>query len=56
MALQCITNCKYATGRMLGPKMGNSIKCIYQGHSNALPHRESDQGFATFRLNSPSLY
>jgi len=30
--------------------MENSIKCLSQGHSDALPHRESNQGFATFRL------
>jgi len=38
------------TGRVLGPKVRNSIKCLSQGHSDALPHRESNQGFATFRL------
>jgi len=38
------------TGRMLGPKVGNSIKCLSQGHSDALPHRESNQGFAIFWL------
>jgi len=31
------------TGRLLGPKVGNSIKCLSQGHSDALPHRESNQ-------------
>jgi len=36
--------------------MGNSIKCLSQGHSDAIPHRESNQGFATFRLHSPALY
>jgi len=44
------------TGRLLGPKVGNSIKCLYQGHSDALPHRESNQGFATFRLLARRLY
>jgi len=39
-----------STGRLLGPKVGNSIKCLSQGHSDALPHRELNQGFATFRL------
>jgi len=37
-------------GKLLGPKMENSIKCLSEGHSDALPHRESKQGFATFRL------
>jgi len=36
------------SGRLLGPKVGNSIKCLSQGHSDALPHRESSQGLATF--------
>jgi len=43
-------------GRLLGPKVGNSIKCLSQGHSDALPHRESSQGFATFRLLACRLY
>jgi len=30
--------------------MENSIKCLSQGHSDMLLHRESNQGFATFRL------
>jgi len=30
--------------------MENNIKCLDQGHSDALPHRESNQGLATFRL------
>jgi len=30
--------------------MGNSNKCLSQRYSDALPHRESNQGFATFRL------
>jgi len=29
------------TGRMLGSNMGNSIKCLSQGHSDALPDQES---------------
>jgi len=44
------------TGRLLGPKVGNSIKCLSQGHSDALQHRESNQGFATFRLLARRLY
>jgi len=32
------------------PQVGNSIKCLSQGHSDALPHRQSNQDFATFRL------
>jgi len=28
------------TSRLLGPKVKNSIKCLSQGHSDALPHRE----------------
>jgi len=43
-------------GRLLGPKVGNSIKCLSQGHSDALLHRESNQGFATFRLLARRLY
>jgi len=37
-------------GRLLGLKMRNSIKCLSQGQSDAIPHRESNQGFATIRL------
>jgi len=33
------------TCKLLGPKVGNSFKCLSQGHSDALPHRESNQGF-----------
>jgi len=40
--------CHTTTGRLLGPKMVNSIKCIFQGHSDALPQWESNQGFETF--------
>jgi len=38
-----------ATGRLLGLKVGNSIKRLFQGHSDTLPHRESNRNFATFR-------
>jgi len=38
------------TGRLLGPKVGNSIKCRSHGHSDALPHREWKRGFATSQL------
>jgi len=38
------------TGRLLGYKVENSIKRLSQGHSDTLPHRESNQGFAIFRL------
>jgi len=30
------------TGRLLGPEERNSIKCLSQGHSDALPHRKSN--------------
>jgi len=40
----------------LGPKVGFSIKCLSQGHSDALLHRESKQGLATFRLQARRLY
>jgi len=30
-------------GRLLGPKVENSIKYLSQGHSDALPYRESNQ-------------
>jgi len=30
------------TGRLLGPKVGNSIMYLSQGHSDTLPHRESN--------------
>jgi len=36
------------TGRLLGPKVENNIKCLFHGRSDALPHRESNQGFTTF--------
>jgi len=32
------------------PKVGNSIKCLSHKHNKGLPHRESNQGYATFRL------
>jgi len=32
-------------GRLLGPKMRNSIKCLAQGRSDVLPHRESNQDY-----------
>jgi len=38
------------TGRLLDPNVGNSIKCLTHRHSDALPHRELNQEFATFRL------
>jgi len=38
------------TGRFLGLKVGNSIKCLSQGYSDALPHRDSNQRFASFPL------
>jgi len=25
-------------GKLLGPNVGNSIKCLSQGHSDTLPH------------------
>jgi len=31
-------------------KMGNSIKCLSQGNSDALPHLVPNQGFVTFWL------
>jgi len=37
-------------GRLLGLKVGNSIKCLSQGQSDALLHQESNQGFKTFWL------
>jgi len=43
-------------GRLHGPKMGNSTKCLSQGHSDALLHQKSNQGFVTFRLLSRRLY
>jgi len=38
------------TGRLLGPKVGNSTKCHSQGHIDALTHWESNQSFATFKF------
>jgi len=32
--------------RLLGPKVENSM-CLSQGHSDGLPHRKSNQSFAT---------
>jgi len=48
----CMSFVSWATtmGRLLGSKVGNSIKCLSQGHSNAL------QSFATFRLLAWHLY
>jgi len=45
-----------SSSRLLGSKVGNSINCLSQGHSDALLHRESNQGFATFRLLARCLY
>jgi len=44
------------TGRLLGFKMGNSIKYLSLGHSDALPHQESNQGFATEAREESSKY
>jgi len=44
------------TGRLLGPKVGNSIMRLSQGYSEALTHRESNKVFATFRLLARRLY
>jgi len=38
------------TGRLLGPKVRNSIKCLSRGHSDVLSDRKSNLGFATYRL------
>jgi len=35
------------TDRLIVPKVGNSIKCLSQGHSDALPQRKSNQGLIT---------
>jgi len=40
------------TGRLIGPKMGNGIKCLSQGHSDALPHRELNQGLRSLSIIS----
>jgi len=37
-------------GKLLDPKMKNSIKCLYQAHSDTLLHRLLNQGFATIQL------
>jgi len=29
------------TGKLLGPKVGNSFKCLFQRYSDAPPHGES---------------
>jgi len=39
-------------GRLLSHKMGNSIKYLFQGHSDALPYRESNQGLKTLQNRS----
>jgi len=39
-----------AADRLLGLKMGNSIKCLSQRHSDALPHWESNQDFANLSI------
>jgi len=45
------------TGRLLGSKVRKSIKCfLSQGHSDALPHRESNQVFANFWLLARRLF
>jgi len=43
-------------GRLLGPKMENSIKCLAQGHSDVLPHRESNQRLLDHLLSNPLKY
>jgi len=43
------------TGRLLGPKVENNIKCLSQGHSNALPHRESITRPALYQLLSNNM-
>jgi len=45
------------TGRLLGPKLGkNSIKCLSQGYSDALPHREVEPKFRNLSITNPALY
>jgi len=44
------------TGRLLGSMVGNSIKYLSQGHSDAQLQRKLNQGFATFRLLARRLY
>jgi len=34
----------------------NGYKCLSQGYSNVLPHRESNQRFTIFRLLAQRLY
>jgi len=41
-----------AIDRLLGPKMGNSIKCLAQGHSDNLSHRESNQRLLAHLLSN----
>jgi len=43
------------TVRLLGPKVGNSIKFLSQGHSDVLPHRESTK-VSHLSIISPVLY
>jgi len=51
LPVPCLGKVNYPSPwRLYGPKVGNSIKCFSQGHSDALPHRESNQGFVTFQL------
>jgi len=45
-----------ATDKLLGPKIVNSIKYVSQGHSDALPHRASNQDLATISITSLALY
>jgi len=52
----CQAGLPQRVGRLLGPKVGNSIKCLSQGHSDTLPHWKSNQSFATFWLLARRLY
>jgi len=44
-------------GRLLDPMVGNSMQCLSEGHRDMLLHiRESNHGFATYRLLARRLY
>jgi len=40
----------------LAPRWETVLSDFLKGHSDVLPHRKSDQGFATFRILARRLY
>jgi len=51
----CSSGWATTVGRLLGPKMENSIKYLSKGHSDALPHREVEPKFRNLSITCPAI-